>query len=128
MREAPAIDGYGPTGFRIGGEWIAGSALILNDEGRPWPVSSLAALSLADFEAVLAARDTVEFILLGTGAAMAPPPKAVREAMFEAGMGLEVMDTAAACKLYNVLASQGRRVACALIAGSRTRLPRERVG
>ena len=118
MREAPAIDGYGPTGFRIGGAWIEGSALILNDEARAWPVTSLAGLTLGDFAEVVAARDSVEFILLGTGAEMAPPPRALRETLFEAGIGLEVMDTAAACKLYNVLASQGRRVACALIAGS----------
>jgi uncharacterized protein len=58
----------------------------------------------------------VEFVLLGLGAAMVPLPRAVRDAMRDARVGLEVMDTVAACKLYNVLASDGRRVAAALIA------------
>ncbi len=116
MREAPAIDGYGPAGFRIAGAWIDGSVLILADLARPWPVTCLAALRSSDFDGVLAQRDVVEFILLGAGAVMAPPPKAVRLALAAASMGLEIMDTPAAVRLYNVLASQGRQIACALIA------------
>jgi uncharacterized protein len=117
VRQAPAIEAYGGGGFRVAGRRIEGSVLIVEDEARPWPVASLAELKPSDFAPVLAAdRGAVEFVLLGLGPAMAPPPKAVREALRAAGLGLEVMDTVAACKLYNVLASDGRRVACALIA------------
>jgi uncharacterized protein len=117
MREAPAIEAYGGGGFRIGGQRIEGSALILDDVASPWPVASLAELQPSDFDAVIAAgREAVEFVLLGLGPAMVPPPRPVREALRAAGLGLEVMETAAACKLYNVLASDGRRVAAALIA------------
>jgi uncharacterized protein len=58
----------------------------------------------------------VEFVVLGLGSQIAPPPKAVREALAGARIGLEVMDTPSAVRLYNVLASEGRRIAAALIA------------
>ena len=117
LRQPPAIEGYGGGGFRIGGAWIAGSALVLDDVARSWAVESLAELTVTDFAAVTSAGPAaVEFVLLGAGAAAAPPPKAIRLALQEAGMGLEVMDTASACRLYNVLAQEGRRVAAALIA------------
>jgi len=97
--------------------WFTGSTLILDDVAQAWPVIGIDDLSPSAFEAVLAAGPaSVEFVLLGTGQSTAPPPRAVREALSHAGLGLEVMDTAAACRLYNVLAQDGRRVAAALIA------------
>ncbi len=117
LRQPPAIEGYGGGGFRVGGNWVAGSVLILDDVARPWPVSAPAELTPSDFGAVIAAgAAVVEFVLLGTGPAMAPPPKAVRLALHDAGLGIELMDTLAAVRLYNVLAQEGRRVAAALIA------------
>jgi uncharacterized protein len=117
LRQPPAIEGYGGGGFRVEGEWTRGSILILDDVARPWPASDLAGLETSDLDAVLAAgREVVEFLLLGTGSATTPPPKAVRLMLEEAGLGLEVMDTASACRLYNVLAKDGRRIAAALIA------------
>ena len=117
MREAPAIDSYGAGGFRIGGKRVEGSVLILDDRVSPWPVPSLSVLTVEAFEPVLVAgRDAVEFVLLGTGSATAPPPKAVRAMLREASFGLEVMNTVEAVKLYNVLARDGRRIAAALIA------------
>ena len=117
LRQPPAIEGYGGGGFRVGGEWIAGSVLILDDVARPWPVRALADLTLESLAPVLVeGLAAVEFVLLGAGPATAPPPKAVRQALQAEGLGLEVMDTATACRLYNVLAQEGRRVAAALIA------------
>jgi uncharacterized protein len=117
MRQAPAIEAYGGGGFRVEGVRIEGSVLIVEDRASPWPVASLADLKASDFDPILAAdRGAVEFVLLGLGPEMVPPPKAVREALRTAGLGLEVMDTVAAAKLYNVLASDGRRIAAALIA------------
>jgi uncharacterized protein len=117
LREPPAIEAYGGGGFRVNGLRIEGSILILDDLARPWPVASLAELTPQHFDAALTAGPAVvEFVLLGAGAVVAPPPRAVREAMAAAGMGLEVMDTPAACRLYNVLARDGRRLAAALIS------------
>ena len=58
----------------------------------------------------------VEFVLLGVGLVNALPPRPVRDALKAAGVGLEFMSTEAAARTYNVLASEGRRLAAALIA------------
>ena len=116
-RDAPSIDAYGDGGFRLSGEWHAGSLMILADEARPWPVAGLADLTLESLAPVFdAGRAEVEFLLLGVGARNAQPPRAIREALLAAGLGLEFMDTPAAARLYNVLTSEGRRIAAALIA------------
>lgn len=117
MRQAPFIDAYGGGGFRVSGVWREGSLLILNDEPRRWQVTSMAELTPGAFDEVIAAGlGIVEFVLLGTGAKQALPPRAIREALSAAGMGLEFMSTEAAARTYNVLASEGRRMAAALIA------------
>ena len=118
MREAPAVEGFGAGGFRVAGERIEGSLLIVDDEPGLWPVSSiLAELAPEDFATILGApQGSVEFVLLGTGDKVAPAPRPVREAMAAAGLGLEVMSTAEAIRLYNLLASDGRRIAAALLA------------
>ena len=116
-RDAPSIDGYGDGGFRLSGEWRKGSVLILADEAREWPVAAFADLTLDALAPVFAAgRAEVEFLLLGVGVRNAQPPRAIREALLAAGLGLEFMDTPAAAKLYNVLTSEGRRIAVGLIA------------
>ena len=117
MREPPTIDSFGPGGFRVSGTWRAGSLLLLDDTAMNWRPTALADITPADFAAVFAAGPAVsEFILLGTGADQALPPKSVRDAARAAGLGFEFMATAAAARTYGVLASQGRRFAVALIA------------
>ncbi len=116
-RNAPTIDAYGGGGFRLSGARHEGSVLIVGDQARPWPVTDTAALTVESLAPVLAAgRQDVEFLLLGMGARNAQPPRPVREALRQAGMGLEFMDTPAAARLYNVLTAEGRRMAAALIA------------
>ena len=117
MREPPAIDSYGGGGFRVAGVWRAGSLLILQDEPRSWRPAAFADVTVDDFAAVLAApRGAVEFVLMGTGAAQSLPKREIREALRAAGLGLEFMATEAAARTHNVLASQGRLFATALIA------------
>lgn len=115
LRQPPAIDAYGGGGFTIGGEAIHGSALIVNDVASSWEPTTLAEVKPADFAPAIAARADVEFVLLGCGPRMAPTPRLLREAFQAAGLGLEVMDTPAACRLYNMLARDGRRLAVALL-------------
>jgi uncharacterized protein len=117
LREPPSVDAYGGGGFRVSGAWRPGSLLILDDVPRGWAAGPAAALAPADFEAVIAAGAAIsEFVLLGTGAVQALPPRAVREALRAVGIGLEFMSTEAACRMHNVLAQEGRRFATALIA------------
>ena len=117
MRQPPAIDGFGGGGFRVAGVWRPGSLLILADEPRDWRPLAVAALTLEDLAPVLSApAGTVEFVLLGTGVQQALPATEVREALRQAGLGLEFMATDKAARLHNVLASEGRLFATALIA------------
>ena len=116
-RDAPSIDAYGDGGFRLSGERHEGSLLILGDEARSWAVRGLSDLTMEALAPVLAAgRAEVEFVLLGTGARNALPPREVRDGLRAAGIGLEFMDTPAAARMYNVLTAEGRRLAAALIA------------
>lgn len=116
MRQPPSIDAWGGGGFRVAGVWRPGSLLILDDQPRDWSVSSLLELTPEAFAEVFAAGGAVEFVLLGVGLANALPPRPVRDALKVAGVGLEFMSTEAAARTYNVLASEGRRLAAALIA------------
>ena len=117
MREPPAIESFGGGGFRVAGVWRPGSLLIVEDIPRDWRPAAFADIQPADFAEVLAAPSgLVEFVLLGTGHGQALPPRAVREALRAAGLGLEFMASDAAVRLHNVLASQGRLFATALIA------------
>jgi uncharacterized protein len=115
--QAPVIETYGAGGFRVSGQRIEGAVLLLEGAARPWTAESLAALQPGDFADILAAGlVAVEFVLLGTGPETAIAPRPVRDALKQAGLGLEMMNTPEACRLYNVLAADGRRVAAALLA------------
>lgn len=116
MRQPPSIDAWGGGGFRVSGDWRPGSLLILDDQPQDWAAASLADLTPEAFAEVFAAGGAVEFVLLGTGLNNALPPRPVRDALKAAGLGLEFMSTEAAARTYNVLASEGRRLAAALIA------------
>ena len=116
-RNAPSIDAYGEGGFRLSGARHDGSVLILRDEARAWPVTSVADLTLASLRPVLdAGASEVELLLLGAGTRNALPPREVRDGLRAAGIGFEFMDTPAAAKLYNLLTFEGRKLAAALIA------------
>ena len=117
MREPPAIETFGGGGFRVAGEWRAGSLLILEDQPRAWRPARLDEVTADDFADVIAApRGRVEFVLLGTGTVQALPKRSIREALQRAGLGLEFMATGEAARTHNVLASEGRLFATALIA------------
>ncbi|MEM1307569.1 MAG: Mth938-like domain-containing protein, partial [Pseudomonadota bacterium] len=73
-------------------------------------------LSLASFDRVFDALRSPSFLLLGTGARQVFPSAELRAAFIERGIGLEPMDTGAACRTYNVLLAEKRPVAAAIIA------------
>lgn len=117
LRQPPSIDAWGAGGFRVSGAWRAGSLLILDDKPTDWRPRGLQDLAVEDLAEVIARGAAVsEFVLLGTGALQSLPPRAVREAIRAAGLGLEFMASAAAAHTHNVLISEGRRFATALIA------------
>ncbi|MDR2787204.1 MAG: Mth938-like domain-containing protein [Candidatus Accumulibacter sp.] len=84
-----------------------------------WTVADAGSLALADFE-FLAALDA-EIVLLGTGASPRFPPPSLLQPLMRARKGFEAMNTSAVCRTYNVLASEGRRVAAALVSEDSSR-------
>ncbi|MGI9382723.1 MAG: Mth938-like domain-containing protein [Methyloligellaceae bacterium] len=113
--QAP-IDAYGNGGFRFAQMSHRGSLLLLPSGIYAWPVHQFDDLVGVDFERVFGEAAAIDFLLLGTGEKQQFPPAAIREAFATAGLGLEVMDTGAACRTYNVLLGEQRAVAAALIA------------
>ncbi len=110
------IESYGDGGFKVSGEAFSGSILILPDWTSAWPLASISELDPASLEPVLAAEPPVEVLLIGCGTAMAFIEPELREAARARGVALEPMDTGAACRTYNVLMAEDRRVGAALIA------------
>ncbi len=106
--DALPVDGYGPGFFRIGGVAHEGSVAILPGGVAPWG-------GYEDARTLVAAKDAVDVIFVGTGAEIAHVPASLRDALEAAGIGVETMNSPAACRTYNVLLSEGRRVGLALI-------------
>jgi len=109
------IDSYGPGRFRISGEDHAGGVIVFPERTLAWSVTNFADVTLERLEAVIVAEPAVEVLLIGCGARMQMPPPALREALRARGISCDVMDTGAACRTYNILLSEARRVAAALI-------------
>src|SRR6185295_17625385 len=78
-----------------------------------WAPRGFNALEEGDFGALLESKP--EVVILGTGASMRFPHPRLTRALSDAQVGLEVMDTGAACRTYNILAAEGRRVLAALL-------------
>ena len=107
------ISAYGDGGFRIAGERYEGSLIVLPTQIIPWPVTSLEQL-VRDLFAPLAGE--FEVLLIGCGALFDVSPRAAKDTLANLGFSIDVMDTGAACRTYNVLVAEGRPVAAALIA------------
>ena len=106
--DAVPIDGYGPGFFRVGGKKYDGSVLVMPNGVSSWG-------GFEDTDAVLEHVDDIDVLFVGTGAEIAHPPKDFRTTLEDAGIGVETMASPAACRTYNVLLSEGRRVAVALL-------------
>jgi uncharacterized protein len=110
------IDAYGNGGFRFAEMSHRGSILCLPSGIYAWQPGNPDEIQAAALAPVLAERDALDLLLLGTGRRSQLPGGEVRRAFEEAGVALEVMDTGAACRTYNVLLGEGRPVGAALLA------------
>ena len=112
------VESYGDGRFRVSGRVFETSVLVFSDRTMEWPVREPAAVTAESLAEVAAAGHVgaVDLLLIGCGPRMALLPGPLRQALRDAGVVTEVMDTGAACRTYNVLAAEGRRVAAALIA------------
>ena len=108
----------GPPRARL---WVGGTAherslfVPWTGEVQPWPVADWSALAMADFERMAAFAP--ELVIFGSGRRMRFAPPALLRPLAERGIGIECMDTGAACRTYNVLVSERRSVLAALLVG-----------
>jgi uncharacterized protein len=104
------VDGYGAGGFRIGGAVYRGPVALVPEGVLPWA-------GMPDFGLFLERAAEFDVLLVGTGGTMLPPSPAfaaARGALEAAGAGVELMATPQACRTFNVLLAEGRRIAAAL--------------
>jgi len=110
------LDAFGAGGFRFAGMSHRGSILATPAGIRIWPLARFAEITPESLRPVMDEAETIDFLLIGTGADIAFIPAALREHLRAAGITVEGMATGAAARTYNVLVAEDRRVAAALIA------------
>jgi uncharacterized protein len=110
------IQAYAAGTFTIAGVRHAGSVLVFPDRTLAWATSAPADLSPDSLAEVRAAAAEIDILVVGTGARFEPVLPALRQAVRAWGPVVEAMATPAACRTYNILLAEGRRVAAALIA------------
>ncbi len=105
---AQPIAGYGPGFFRVGTHVMRGPILVSPWDAGPWG-------GYGDTAGPLSLAGRIDVLFVGTGTEIAFVPEAFRAALDSAGIGVEGMNSPAACRTYNVLLGEGRRVAVALL-------------
>jgi len=111
------VDAYGKGGFTIRGQLFTGPIVLLPDAVLPWTFGDIAALAFEDFAALTSIEPArrPNILLIGMGARTQFVTPAVRASLREAGIVADLMDTGAACRTYNVLLAEERRVAACLV-------------
>lgn len=108
------VQAYEPGKLKINDRIYEHSVtLCFGHAPQEWAVNSISDLSFQLLEPIIKQRP--EVILLGTGTKLIFPPHAILQQVVLSGIGIEVMDTAAACRTYNLLLAEGRKVAAAII-------------
>jgi uncharacterized protein len=108
------IDSYGADGFHVSGTGYQGAILVFADGTRPWPVTTLGEVTAESLHPVIE-HGGIRILLLGCGRRAQPVPAGLRRDLRAAGIVIDTMDTGAACRTYNVLLSEDRLVAAALL-------------
>ena len=104
----PPVDAYGAGFFRIAGVVHEGALFLTNDGVRHWG-------GLGDLEPLIINKENYDVLFIGVGADILPLPKAVANKLEQAGVPFEVMGSPSACRTYNVLLSEDRRVGLAIL-------------
>ena len=112
--QGPSITGYGPGWVEVNGEKHH-TSIVVSSQGicQPWPCAQFEDLAESDFEALAAFSS--ELVLLGSGSSIRFPHPQWLAPLYSRRIGLETMDTQAACRTYNFLSGEGRKVVAALI-------------
>lgn len=111
------IQSYGQGRFRISNIVYEHAVIVMPSRTVEWGVGeSMSRLTPDDFKILVEAAGELDVILVGSGAKSERPSQAVRQMLKDRGLNIECMDTGAACRTYNVLMAEGRRVGAALLA------------
>ncbi|MEZ5813792.1 MAG: Mth938-like domain-containing protein [Alphaproteobacteria bacterium] len=112
---AQIVQSYAGGRFRVSGAVYEGAVIVFPDRSRVWAVQGgVEDLSVTDFEPFIERAGEIDVVLLGVGARMRFLPAALKSALKDRGLRVDTMDTGAACRTYNVLMAEGRRVAAGL--------------
>ncbi len=114
------IQSYAGGVFKVSGKSYDHSVIISPDYIDAWDINAVSNaenLTLDHFRFFIDRADQIDVVLFGSGSEMAFLPKDVRLGLQKAGVQIDAMTTGAACRTYNVLMAEGRRVACALLLG-----------
>lgn len=112
----PTVDAYGDGGFRLAGQRFEGSVIVTPRGLFPWVPKAAEEITPASFAAVIEAAGEFDFLIVGTGDATARLPAEARRRLESQTIFPDVMATGPACRTYNLMLSENRRVAAALIA------------
>ena len=104
----PPVDSYGPGFFRVDNDIVDGALTITPNGMAPWA-------GLEDLTPLMSLVDQVDVVFIGMGADIAPLPKDIAAKLEEARVPYEVMNSPSACRTYNILLSEERRVALAVL-------------
>ena len=110
------IDYYGDGGFRFGSMSHQGALMFLPSGIRRWDVPSIEAITPQSFEKLIAEKDDIEIVLIGTGKSLSLLQSDTLDSLRGEGLKVEVLDTGAAVRTLNILLSEDRAVAAALLA------------
>ena len=114
MEGQNAISRHSAEGVVVNGIEFRASVIVpWRGRVEPWGVTSIDALEAESFERIAALSP--ELVIFGSGARLRFPKPALLQALMTRRIGLETMDTAAACRTYNVLLAEGRAVVAALL-------------
>ncbi len=104
--------------FKVSGTSYNHAILVTPDKTLSWGIGDIANVSELEeqhFSSLISRADEIDVVLLGCGKDMAFMPAELKLTLKKAGLSVDIMGTGAACRTYNVLLSEGRRVACALM-------------
>lgn len=108
------IQAYAGGQFKVSGQTFDTSIFLGAGELIPWSVSDMSDLCIGDFEPLFSHAQNIDVLLIGTGKTIAFIPQKLKQELKDKGLSCDCMDTGAACRTYNVLVAEGRRVFAAL--------------
>ncbi|MDB3954036.1 Mth938-like domain-containing protein [Alphaproteobacteria bacterium] len=109
------IESYGQGQFRVAGDLWRQAIIVMPEQTAKWSVQSVAELTVESLSPVYNAEPAIEILLIGCGDRMVMVSSTFKKQCRAKGFGVDTMDTGAACRTYNVLMAEGRRVAAALL-------------